>query len=171
MNRKLHVTRRSSFLPTTSQRVPAHTPRSSNARILRDTKARIAYYAGHHDEIADRLEELEREWDIERTLEVNGSLLAATGIALGVYRDPRWFLLPTAVVGFCLQHALQGWCPPLPFFRRMGIRSQREIDEERYALMALRGDLVNVAKGAGGRTTDPGALLSRLRGSRSGRGH
>ena len=39
-----------------------------------------------------------------------------------------------------LQHALQGWCPPLPVFRRWGVRTAREIEEERYALKALRGD-------------------------------
>jgi hypothetical protein len=37
-------------------------------------------------------------------------------------------------------HAIQGWYPLLPLFRRMGIRSQDEIDRERYALKALRGD-------------------------------
>lgn len=44
------------------------------------------------------------------------------------------------VGGFLLQHALQGWCPPVPVLRRLGFRTQTEIDEERYALKALRGD-------------------------------
>jgi hypothetical protein len=39
-----------------------------------------------------------------------------------------------------MQHALQGWCPPLPLLRRLGVRTQQEIERERYALKALRGD-------------------------------
>jgi len=44
------------------------------------------------------------------------------------------------VFGFFFQHATQGWCPPIPVFRRMGVRTRREINRERYALKALRGD-------------------------------
>jgi hypothetical protein len=50
------------------------------------------------------------------------------------------FILPAVVAGFLLQHAVQGWCPPVPVFRRLGIRTAREIDLERYGLKAIRGD-------------------------------
>jgi hypothetical protein len=112
----------------------------SNQRIREKTEASLEYYAARPQLIAQRLAELDREWDIERTLEVNGSVLALGGLTLGTTVNRKWLLLPFAVVGFCLQHALQGWCPPLAVFRRLGIRTQREIDEERFALMALRGD-------------------------------
>jgi hypothetical protein len=56
----------------------------------------------------------------------------------------RWLALPALVAGFLMQHALQGWCPPLPVLRRLGFRTQREIDQERYALKALRGDFRQV---------------------------
>jgi hypothetical protein len=62
------------------------------------------------------------------------------GTALGTTVDRRFLLLPAAVFGFFAQHALQGWCPPIPVFRRLGVRTQREIERERYALKALRGD-------------------------------
>jgi hypothetical protein len=75
---------------------------------------------------------------------VNGSVLGIVGMGLGATVHRRWFLLPAAVFGFCLQHALQGWCPPLEVFRRLGVRTQREIDEERVALKALRGDFVGL---------------------------
>ena len=39
---------------------------------------------------------------------------------------------------------VQGWCPPISFFRRRGFRMASEIDCERYALKALRGDFRNV---------------------------
>ncbi len=57
--------------------------------------------------------------------------------------DKRFFALPAVVAGFLLQHALQGWCPPLPLFRRLGVRTAAEIDQERYALKALRGDFAS----------------------------
>ncbi len=128
------------MLPGTSERVPSHSPRTANEKIRRETEANLAYFAAHPAQITRRLEELEREWDIERTLEANGSVLGLTGLVLGATTNRRWFLLPVAVFGFCLQHALQGWCPPLSLFRRLGIRTQREIEEERFALKVLRGD-------------------------------
>ena len=66
--------------------------------------------------------------------------LAVIGLALGATVSRKWFIFPAAVAGFLLQHAVQGWCPPLPVFRRLGVRTQTEIDEERHALKALRGD-------------------------------
>lgn len=54
--------------------------------------------------------------------------------------------MPAVVAGFLLQHALQGWCPPLPVFRRLGFRTQAEIERERYALKALRGDFDKVTE-------------------------
>ena len=48
--------------------------------------------------------------------------------------------LPTVVFGFLAQHALQGWCPPLPVLRKLGFRTQKEIQRERHAVKKLRGD-------------------------------
>jgi len=42
------------------------------------------------------------------------------------------------VAAFLLQHAVQGWCPPLPVFRRLGVRTADEINDERVALKAVR---------------------------------
>jgi hypothetical protein len=62
----------------------------------------------------------------------------------------KWLFLPGVVAGFLLQHAVQGWCPPLPLFRRLGIRTASEIEYERYALKALRGDFEQVRSDATG---------------------
>ena len=90
--------------------------------------------------ISQRLSELDRDWDMEKLLEVNASSLALTGLALGTFVNKKWFVLPAVVTSFLLQHGLQGWCPPLPLFRKLGVRTAREIAEERTALKALRGD-------------------------------
>jgi hypothetical protein len=52
----------------------------------------------------------------------------------------KWLLLPATVLGFFMQHALQGWCPPLPALRRLGVRTTKEIAAERNALKIIRGD-------------------------------
>jgi hypothetical protein len=51
------------------------------------------------------------------------------------------------VTAFLFQHAVQGWCPPLPILRRLGFRTASEIDTERYALKALRGDFGSIGPG------------------------
>ncbi len=129
-----------SILPTSMGRVPASTSDVINQRIRSRTEAMVAYYAEHPDEIDARLAELETEWDIERVLEANASALAFTGVVLGMTSSRRYLLLPAAVTAFLFQHALQGWCPPLPVLRRLGLRTAREIEEERVALKHLRGD-------------------------------
>lgn len=129
------------MLPPTTVRVPWHTPDRYNEAIRRQTEESIALYGNAGRETIDRrLEELDREWDIERVLETNAAVMLLTGIGLGALVDRRFLILPAAVGGFLLQHALQGWCPPVPFFRRRGFRTASEIDYERYALKALRGD-------------------------------
>ncbi|WP_040589431.1 YgaP family membrane protein [Allomesorhizobium alhagi] len=135
------------MVPSSAERVPTHTAEDVNRRIRQETESRIAYYADRPDEIARRLGELDREWDIERAIEANASTLALAGVALGVTSDRRWLALPALVTGFLLQHAIQGWCPPVPVLRRLGFRTAREIEQERYALMALRGDFDELDKG------------------------
>jgi hypothetical protein len=129
------------MIPSSSQRVPAHTCQSVNRSIRQQAEQRVRDYRhATAAELDERLAELDREWDIERTLEANAATLAFTGSLLAVTRDRRWALLPLAVTGFLLQHAVQGWCPPLPVLRRLGFRTMYEIDQERQALLELRGD-------------------------------
>ena len=129
------------MIPTTVQRVRNNTPEHVNEEIRRRTEESVADCVAEGPEaINRRLAELDREWDIERTLEVNAALASLIGLTLGATVNRKWFLFPAAVSGFLLMHAVQGWCPPLPIFRRYGVRTQSEIDYERYALKTLRGD-------------------------------
>lgn len=134
-----------SIFPSTTERVPDNTHDEINRRIREQTEDRIACYA-HAGEAAieRRLQELDEEWDIERLLEANAAAVSLVGLTLGATVDRRWFLLPAVVGGFLLQHAVQGWCPPLPLFRRLGVRTASEIEHERYALKALRGDFARL---------------------------
>jgi hypothetical protein len=129
------------MFPSTVARVPAHTAVNDNDKIRRHTRETLARYAAAgHEAMDHRLQELDQEWDIERTLEANAATVALVGLGLGTFVDRRFYMLPAAVAGFLLQHALQGWYSPVPLFRRLGFRTAREIDEERYTLKALRGD-------------------------------
>jgi hypothetical protein len=133
------------MVPSTTQRVPEHTTERVNEQISRHTEANVIRYGAAGPEAIDRrLAELEREWDIERALEANAGTLAAVGAGLALLVDRRFALIPLVVGGFLLQHAVQGWCPPVAILRRMGLRTQTEIDHERYALKALRGDFREV---------------------------
>lgn len=87
--------------------------------------------------IRRRIRQLDEEWDVERVLEVNAASLALSGLALGLTVNRRWLALPAVVMAFLFQHGVQGWCPPLPVLRRLGIRTRGEIDREKYALKEL----------------------------------
>lgn len=141
-------------LPDTADRVPNHTSERVNQRIEADAIKRVARYDSDPDGIASRIRELQAEWDIERVLETNASALAFMGTALGFFVHPYWLAVPAVVTAFLLQHALQGWCPPVPIFRRLGFRTSYEIDQERHALKALRGDYAGVE----GAAADRGAI-------------
>ncbi len=126
------------MMESTAGRVPAHTAEPVNRKIRRETEANIQYYRAHPDEIAERLGEIDREWDIERTLKANAATILLFAILFGLAGSRKWLLLAGMVAAFLLQHAVEGWCPPLPLFRRMGVRTQTEIERERFALLALR---------------------------------
>lgn len=149
------------MFPSTVSRVPAHTDASANELIRQHTEESIARYRNAGPTAIDRrLQELDEEWDIERTLETNAATVSLIGLTLGATVDRRWYLFPAVVAGFLLQHAIQGWCPPLPVFRRLGIRTSYEIDYERYALKALRGDFRQSGPGKSGAT--PAAALKAV---------
>ncbi len=56
-----------------------------------------------------RITELEKEWDVERTVELNCAILAIAGTALGVFVNKRWFALPVLAATFLSQNSIQGW--------------------------------------------------------------
>jgi|SRR5688500_13186746 len=124
--------------PTSADRVRHSTAPDVNRKIDHQTYSNIRRYANSSEGVINRrIEELDQEWDIERALEANASTLALTGLLLGVTLDKKWLVLPGVVLSFLLQHSLQGWCPPLPLLRRLGVRTRGEIDREKYELKAL----------------------------------
>lgn len=132
-------------LPPTTFRVERSSDPARNADVRARADAEVARLEGADAaQFASRLRQLDREWDIERTLQTNAATLALAGTVLGARVDRRFLALPAVIFGFLAQHAVQGWCPPIPIFRRLQVRTAREIERERYAIKALRGDFDQV---------------------------
>ena len=66
-----------------TDRVRRNTSPKVNARVDREIAETVYRYAGQPaSEITRRIDEIEREWDIERWLETNASALALAGVGL-----------------------------------------------------------------------------------------
>ena len=122
-------------------RVKANTAPEINRRIDLDLKRRIRFYAVQDPQtITERIEELDREWDIERILETKQPH-DLRRLTAGLAKGRKWFILPLVVSGFLLNYAIQGWYPPVSILRRRGVRTRLEIEPERYALKILLGGI------------------------------
>jgi len=125
----------------TTRRVEQNTSAALNRRFEAQLKETISRYEGaDRNAIDQRLRELDKEWNIERFIETEAPMTIALGIALGALNDRKWFVVSAFAAGMVLLHNIQGWYPLLPILRRMGFRSQYEIEQERNALRVLRGD-------------------------------
>lgn len=140
----MQSTGKTGLISPTTTRVPNHTPDFMNRRIMDKTLKNIETWATDPERINKRLIKLDREWDIERVLEANASTLVVIGTLLGYLVSPWFYWIPMLVGTFLLQHAIQGWCPPIRLFRRLGFRTHAEIATEYYILRALRGDFLEL---------------------------
>src|ERR1043166_5156134 len=103
-------------------RVRAHTADHVNSELERKARNRVFQIAGRGaPAISRRIQELDEEWDIERWLETNASILALSGTLLGLFVNKKFFAIPCFVLPFLLLHAIEGWCPPVPRVRRTGV--------------------------------------------------
>jgi hypothetical protein len=126
------------IFPATTERVKLHTNKQVNNKIKKQTLDNISNYAHKNKgEINNRIKELDEEWDIERVLETNASSAIILSTLLGFTVNKKWFVATGLVGGFLLQHAIQGWCPPVEVFRRMGVRTCIEINYEKNVLKNL----------------------------------
>ena|SRR5688572_7994771 len=142
-----------------SDRVQAHTADHVNRRIESEAKRRVMEAAGQNQAgLQRRIDQLDDEWDVERFLEMNASAIALTGTVLGLTVNRKFLAIPCVVLPFLFLHAIQGWCPPIPILRRLGVRTRREIDHEKYALKALRGDFLRRDSRGGGEDPSAAAL-------------
>jgi hypothetical protein len=121
--------------------VRRHTASAVLRRIDERTSRSLWDAASADDEqMEKRLAELDQEWDTDRVLESEASAMGLLGLALGAFVSRKLLVLPALVAVGVFVHAQTGRYPMMPLFRRLGVRTAREIARERYALKALRGD-------------------------------
>jgi len=90
--------------------------------------------------LEQRLQQLDREWTVGRFIKVSLAVIIGVGLALTFWVNPYWAVLP-ALAALCLlqylfsRHSLLG-----ELFRGFGFRPGCEIEQEKLALRALRGD-------------------------------
>ena len=94
--------------------------------------------------IEERLGELDREWTCGRAAATAAGVVILVGLVLAALVSPWWLIL-TAIGGVMMllylfdRRTLVG-----SIFHALGFRAGSEIDEERLALKALRGDFCNL---------------------------
>jgi hypothetical protein len=122
---------------TVTERVRELTPEAAE-RIDREIARDVEYFRSHPKEVQERLQELNREPDVDRVFHTLAAAQAIVGLTLGAFVNRKWLIWPAIAAGFVLQDALKGWCPPVVGLRKLGLRTQQEIDEERCALKRIR---------------------------------
>ena len=75
---------------TEPDRVRANTAPEINQRIDKRIEENVRYYSGQPiEKMAERIRDLDEEWDIERLIEAMASSVSLTGIILGATADRR----------------------------------------------------------------------------------
>jgi len=119
-------------------RVRNSSAKRATRKIDEKTKTSIQAIANRNDsEIRARIEELEREWDIDRALMAAFAVIGGSTFLAGLKVNRKWWRLFGVQLGFLFHHAVRGWCPPVAVLRRLGFRTTREIDAEKIALESL----------------------------------
>jgi len=126
-------------------RVRAHSSATATEAIDQATEARIERLKrnGGPMEAGRRLAELDREWDIDRAVMLAFAGAGGLSFSLGLSRvrpfkkANGWLYLFGAQLAFLGLHAAYGWCPPVALLRRLGFRTQKEIQAERELVEAI----------------------------------
>ena len=135
-----------SWNQSSADAVRTHAPQEVNSRIDAQVERCVRHMAEQtdHSVISRYLERLEREWDLNRVVMVAVSAVSLVGWAVAPPRSLAWRLLGGVTSGLLLQQGLFGFGPLSMLTRRLGVRTRREIDLEKFALKALRGDFTRI---------------------------
>jgi len=109
-------------------------------RITRLEESLASVVEAGHEAIDNRLCHLDGEWSVGRMVKATTGVMILGGLALSVFLSP-WFTIVPAVGGLMLAQSLissKSWLGQM--FSGMGFRTSCEIDHERMALKAIRGD-------------------------------
>lgn len=91
---------------------------------------------GSHKLSGKSVEELEKEWDIEKIVELSAAVVTIASVLLSHTKNKQLNKLGDTISSLLGVDSLKNWRPPTPFLRGMGFRSREEIDRE---IKGLRG--------------------------------
>jgi hypothetical protein len=131
--------------------VRSHTSEGLNRRIDARVEGCVRAMAEQRDRaaITPYLKKLEREWDLNRVVTVAASTVTVLGLVLGAKDGRGWRVVSGVAAGLLLQHGVFGFGPLSGLVRALGVRTRREIDLEKFALKALRGDFERIPHDGG----------------------
>jgi hypothetical protein len=124
------------YPPHEMDHIRRRTPEPIKARIDHASARCVAELAERpHLEISEHVAQLDKEWDVNRWGELGCAGLVLLGAAGGRLR-----IASAAAGAALLWMSLGGGGPVIWLLRRLGRRTRRELDLEKYAAKALRGD-------------------------------
>jgi hypothetical protein len=127
-------------------RIRDHSPDYINDHRLDEIIRNVQRHGGESEQVVShRIEELEKEWNIDRAVIAMFAAVGSMALLAGANRNRKWLYFLGAQLSFLGYHAAVGWCPPVSLLRRLGFRTTKEIDAEKYALKTLRGDFREAA--------------------------
>jgi hypothetical protein len=130
--------------------VRTHTADGVNRRIDERVEACVRHMAEQdRPAVTQYLDKLEREWDLNRVVTVTASAVTVLGLVLGAKGGRGWRVMSGVAAGLLLQHGLLGFGPVAELVRLLGVRTRKEIDLEKFALKALRGDFERIPHDGG----------------------
>ena len=105
------------------------------------TQENINHYYHNKSHIDNRLQQLEKETSIEQIFVLHDVVNVSAGVLLSIItRRKKWLLLPLLVTVAQSVQALAHFRLGTALLRKNGFRTRVDIDKEKYALKALRGD-------------------------------
>ncbi len=105
------------------------------------TQENINHYYKNKTHIDDRLRQLEKETSVEQIFELHDAANVTAGVLLSLITgNKKWLILPILIAAVQSVQALKKVRLGTVLLRNYGFRSKDEIDKEKYALKALRGD-------------------------------
>jgi len=117
-----------------------HNSPPTNVRINRLEESLACVVEAGHEAIDKRLRQIDSEWSVGRMVKATTGVMILGGLGLSVLVSP-WFAIIPTLGGLMLAQSLvssKNWLGQM--FSGMGFRTSCEIDHERMALKAIRGD-------------------------------
>lgn len=90
--------------------------------------------------IDERLAHLERTWTAGRASKASVGIMIVLGLFLGLTVNPYWLLLPLACGVILAEYLVRRQSVLGGLFRGLGLPSGADVEQEKLALKALRGD-------------------------------